>query len=72
MNKKKTSIRKRRTHKGLNRRPEPAPAASLASRSSRPIVDTSGGEPSYYLDLADIALGHKPGPRRDQREKGKG
>ena len=35
------------------------PAASLASRLTRPVVKAPATESTYYLELADIALGGK-------------
>lgn len=35
------------------------PAASLASRLTRPVAKAPASESTYYLELADIALGGK-------------
>lgn len=54
--------------KGLSKRSAPPPVASLASRWSRTMA-APPAEPNYYLDLADIALGRKPGPAADREEE---
>lgn len=67
--KKKTRVRRKQNqhNQALVKRPEIEPTPSLASRSIRPVATAAAPGSSYYLDLADVALGHKPVLPRDKK-----
>ena len=60
MGKKKKTKGRRNQNRAPDKGTEGLPAASLASRSVRPVVTVAAPGASYYLDLADVALGRKP------------
>lgn len=64
MGRKKT----RRSQNGAHRQgAEELPTPSLAGRLIRPVVTVAAPGYSYYLDLADIALGREPALRRHKK-----
>lgn len=67
MGKKKKTKARRNQNRAPGKRTELVPAASLTNRSLRPVATVAAPGSSYYLDLADLALGRKPALPRDKK-----